>query len=135
MEAVEQLSDVRPLNTVDVAYMEAAMEILEKLRIIEIINTTGLATIDLDDMELEHFTQWLMILCNPDNQFQLSPLKDVSFSAALTRAPSRCFPHPLSAHQLGLYLQRRDDSDSILEFAMVVKTLPALQILHEIINR
>jgi len=135
MEAVEQMSDVRPLNTVDAAYMKVALELLEELRFVKVINALGLSTIDLDNLELQHFYQWLSLLCNPDDQFQLSPFKDVSFSAALTKFPSKCFPHPLSAGELALYLQHRDDTDSVLEFAMILKVLPALIVLHEIINQ
>ena len=135
MEAVEQMSDVRPLNTVDAAYMKVAMEFLEELRFVQVINTLGLATIDLDNLELQHFNRWLSLLCNPDNQFLLSPFKDVSFSVALTKFPSKCFQHPLSAGELALYLQQRDDTDPVLEFAMILKVLPALIILHEIVNQ
>ncbi|CAJ1180111.1 hypothetical protein LCR01_19400 [Companilactobacillus crustorum] len=135
MENASNKLDFRPLDKVDMAYMDAAMTFLEEYELIEYLNDTLRCEINLDKLEFNHFKEWLVLVGNPARKLSFNPKKMVSFSLGLTHFRTHGNDEPILIADLIDRLEGFGEEGMVEKLAIGMYIRPSLLLLNQIVNR
>lgn len=127
MEELISVLKPRFKDEIDQEYMEAAIHFLNHFELINFINQVGIKDVDLSNLKLNEFIQWLNERSNPNDEL-------VSFSSALTYAAPHWGSFDPSIEEIFDYFDEYYKNDPLTYLVGVIEIHRSIEKLSDIVN-